>query len=130
MKTPEGLKYAKTDEWVKMDGKIATVGISDYAQDQLSDIVFIEFNREIDDAVAKGDATGNRGICESCCGCQLTCQRQGIGSQRRFIRYIPETMNDDPYEKGWLYKIELSNPDEIKDLMMRNPTMNICEGRD
>ena len=56
MNTPANLKYAKTDEWVKVDGNIATVGISDYAQDQLSDIVFVEFNREIDDAVSKGDA--------------------------------------------------------------------------
>ena len=53
MKTPENLKYAKTDEWVKLDGKIATIGISDYAQDQLSDIVYIEFNKDLGD-VSKG----------------------------------------------------------------------------
>ena len=47
MITPENLKYAKTDEWVLLDGKKATIGISDYAQDQLSDIVYIEFNKDI-----------------------------------------------------------------------------------
>ena len=46
MKTPENLKYAKTDEWVKLEGNIAIIGISDYAQDQLSDIVYVEFNKD------------------------------------------------------------------------------------
>ena len=54
MKTPDNLKYQKTDEWVAVDGSTATVGISDYAQDQLSDIVFIEFNFSVGDELKKG----------------------------------------------------------------------------
>jgi len=55
MKTPEGLKYAKTDEWIKVEGDEATIGISDFAQDQLSDVVYIEFMVDEGDSVSKGD---------------------------------------------------------------------------
>ena len=55
MNTPEILKYAKTDEWVKLEGKMAIIGISDYAQDQLSDIVYVEFNKDAGEAVKKDE---------------------------------------------------------------------------
>lgn len=129
MKTPEGLMYAKTDEWVKMDGNIATVGISDYAQDQLSDIVFIEFNREIDDAVGKGDALATVESVKAAADVNSPVSGKVL-EVNEGLSDIPETINDDPYEKGWLYKIELSNPDEIKDLMDAKSYDEFCEGRD
>jgi glycine cleavage system H protein len=129
MKTPEGLKYAKTDEWVKMDGNIATVGISDYAQDQLSDIVFIEFNREIDDTVAQGDALATVESVKAAADVNSPVSGKVL-EVNEGLSDIPETINDDPYEKGWLYKIELSNPDEVKDLMDAKAYDKFCEGRD
>ena len=121
--------YAKTDEWVKMDGNIATVGISDYAQDQLSDIVFIEFNREIDDAVGKGDALATVESVKAAADVNSPVSGKVL-EVNEGLSDIPETINDDPYEKGWLYKIELSNPDEIKDLMDAKSYDEFCEGRD
>ncbi len=128
MNTPKNLKYAKTDEWVKLDGSIATIGVSDYAQDQLSDIVFIEFNRETDDAVAKDDALATiesvkaAGDVNSPVSGKVLEVNEGLSD-------IPETINDDPYEKGWLYKIEISDPSEIDELMDAAAYETYCEGR-
>jgi len=128
MNTPKNLKYAKTDEWVKLDGSIATIGVSDYAQDQLSDIVFIEFNRETDDAVAKGDALATiesvkaAGDVNSPVSGKVLEVNEGLSD-------IPETINDDPYEKGWLYKIEVSDPSEVDELMDAAAYDKYCEGR-
>ena len=128
MNTPKNLKYAKTDEWVKLDGSIATIGVSDYAQDQLSDIVFIEFNRETDDAVAKDDALATiesvkaAGDVNSPVSGKVLEVNEGLSD-------IPETINDDPYEKGWLYKIEISDPSEMDELMDAAAYETYCEGR-
>ena len=128
MNTPKNLKYAKTDEWVKLDGSIATIGVSDYAQDQLSDIVFIEFNRETDDAVAKDDALATiesvkaAGDVNSPVSGKVLEVNEGLSD-------IPETINDDPYEKGWLYKIEIGDPSEIDELMDAAAYEKYCEGR-
>jgi len=128
MNTSKNLKYAKTDEWVKLDGSIATIGVSDYAQDQLSDIVFIEFNRETDDAVAKGDALATiesvkaAGDVNSPVSGKVLEVNEGLSD-------IPETINDDPYEKGWLYKIEVSDPSEVDELMDAAAYDKYCEGR-
>ena len=128
MKTPGNLKYAKTDEWVKLDGNIATIGVSDFAQDQLSDIVFIEFNRETDDPVAKDDALATiesvkaAGDVNSPVSGKVLEVNEGLAD-------IPETINDDPYEKGWLYKIEVSDPSEVDQLMDAAAYEKFCEGR-
>ena len=128
MKTPENLKYAKTDEWVKIDGNIATVGISDYAQDQLSDIVFIEFNRETDAEVSKGDALATIESVKA--AADVNCPISGnILEVNEGLEDIPETINDDPYEKGWLYKIEMSDAAQVEELMDAKAYDEYCEGR-
>ena len=128
MNTPENLKYAKTDEWVKIDGNIATVGISDYAQDQLSDIVFIEFNREADDAVTKSDALATIESVKAA-GDVISPVSGKVLEVNEGLEDIPETINDDPYEKGWLYKIEMSDASEVDELMAAGPYDEYCEGR-
>ncbi len=128
MNTPANLKYAKTDEWVKVDGNIATVGISDYAQDQLSDIVFIEFNREIDDPVSKGDALATIESVKAAADVNSPISGKVL-EVNEGLSDIPETLNNDPYEKGWLYKIEMSNSGELKDLLDAVAYGKYCEGR-
>lgn len=128
MNTPANLKYAKTDEWVKVDGNIATVGISDYAQDQLSDIVFIEFNREIDDAVSKGDALATIESVKAAADVNSPISGKVLAVNEG-LSDIPETLNHDPYEKAWLYKIEMSNSGELKDMMDATAYEKYCEGR-
>jgi glycine cleavage system H protein len=128
MKTPENLKYAKTDEWVKIDGSIATIGISDFAQDQLSDIVFIEFNRDPDDSVSKGEALATIESVKAA-GDVNSPVSGTVLEVNAGLSDIPETINDDPYEKGWLYKIEVSDPAEVNDLMDAAAYLAYCEGR-
>ena len=128
MKTPENLKYSKSDEWVKVDGSIATVGISDYAQDQLSDIVFIEFNLEIDEEVNQGDALATIESVKAAADVIAPISGKVL-EVNSGLEDIPETINDDPYEKGWLYKIELSDPSELESLMDAASYEAYCEGR-
>lgn len=128
MKTPEGLKYAKTDEWVKLDGSVATVGISDYAQDQLSDIVFIEFNREAGDSIAKGESLATIESVKA--AADVKCPIGGkVLEVNEGLSDIPETINSDPYEKGWLFKIEMTDPADLDDLMDTVAYTAYCEGR-
>ncbi len=128
MKTPEDLKYQKTDEWVKVEGNIATIGISDFAQDQLSDIVFIEFNRDPDDQVAKGEALVTIESVKAAADANSPVSGKVL-EVNEALSDVPETLNDDPYEKGWLYKIELSDPSELNDLMDAAAYVKFCEGR-
>jgi len=128
MNTPEYLKYAKTDEWVKVDGNIATIGISDFAQDQLSDVVFIEFNHEINDMVSVGDALATIESVKA--AADVNCPISGkVLEINEGLTDIPETLNSDPYEKGWLYKIEMSSSAELNDLMDAAAYAAFCEGR-
>ncbi len=70
MNIPKELKYEKTDEWVKLEGKTATIGISDYAQEQLSDIVYVDITLSVGDKVKKGSYHCHDRVGQSRCGCQ------------------------------------------------------------
>ena len=128
MKTPENLKYTKTDEWVKIDGSIATIGISDFAQDQLSDIVFIEFNRDPDDEIAMNDTLATIESVKAAADVNSPLSGK-ILEVNGGLADMPETLNSDPYEKGWLYKVEISDPSEIGELMDAAAYNKYCEGR-
>jgi len=128
MKTPENLKYTKTDEWVKIDGSIATIGISDFAQDQLSDIVFIEFNRDPGDEIAMNDALATIESVKAAADVNSPLSGKVL-EVNGGLADMPETLNSDPYEKGWLYKVEISDPSEIIELMDATAYTKYCEGR-
>ena len=128
MKTPADLKYNKTDEWVKPDGNLVTIGISDYAQDQLSDIVFLEFLKNPGDDFKKGDILASIESVKA--AADIIAPVSGTVKEiNESIVDAPETLNEDPYEKGWLFKAELSNPDEITSLMDADKYNEYCEGR-
>jgi glycine cleavage system H protein len=110
-----GLKYSKEHEWVKMEGNIALVGISDHAQAQLGDIVFVELPK-IGREVAYMKAFG---VVESVKAASdifspLSGKIVAINEQ---LTKTPEAINQDPYGKGWLVKIEPSKPEELNQLM-------------
>jgi glycine cleavage system H protein len=128
MKTPAELKYNKTDEWVKPDGNMATIGISDYAQDQLSDIVFLEFLKNPGDDFKKGDILASIESVKA--AADIVAPVSGIVKEiNASIADAPETLNEDPYEKGWLFIVELSNTDEVASLMDADKYNKYCEGR-
>ena len=116
MSTPEGLKYAKTDEWVKVEGNEALVGISDYAQEQLSDVVYVELTVEEDDQVAKGDAVATVESVKAAADVNFPVSGK-IVAVNEALADNPEVLNSDPYGAGWLVKLTLDDPSELDELM-------------
>jgi glycine cleavage system H protein len=116
METPKELKYTKTDEWIKVDGNEATIGISDFAQDQLSDIVYVELLVEEDDVVSKG--SGIATIESVKAAADVNAPVSGtIMSINEDLEDEPEKLNSDPYQAGWLIKMKLDDLSELDDLM-------------
>lgn len=107
--------YTDTDEWVKIDGEIATVGITDYAQKKLRDIVGVELP-EIGREVKIGDPVA---VVESVkAAADVYAPLSGIITEaNQELSTSPELINKDPYGKGWLFKIKISNPDEKEKLL-------------
>lgn len=115
MDFPDDLKYTKEHEWVKADGKIATVGITDYAQDQLGDIVYVEMPDD-GEIVSRGDAFGVVESVKSVSDVYAPISGRVVETNDP-LKDNPETINEDPYSEGWLVKLELSDPSELDDLL-------------
>jgi glycine cleavage system H protein len=116
MKTPQGLKYAKTDEWVKVEGDQATIGISDYAQDHLSDVVYVELMVDEGDTVGKGDTLATVESVKAAADVIFPASGE-ILEINEALADNPETLNSDPYEAGWMIKMTLDDPSELDELM-------------
>lgn len=116
MKTPSELKYMKTDEWISVKGEEATIGITDYAQDQLSDVVYVEFMVDEDDAVSKGDNIATVESVKAASDVSFPASGTVI-SINEDLTDAPELLNSDPYQAGWMIKIKLTDPSELDDLM-------------
>jgi len=129
MKTPENLKYAKTDEWVKLEGNMATIGISDYAQDQLSDIVFIEFNKDKGESVKKNDILATIESVKAAGDVNSPVSGKVLEINENLVDH-PEFLNEDPYEKAWMIKIEINDTTEIDQLLSAADYEKFCAERD
>jgi glycine cleavage system H protein len=128
MKTPENLKYAKTDEWAKLEGTVATIGISDYAQDQLSDIVYVEFTKDVGDVVKKDEVISTIESVKAA-GDVLSPVSGKVIEINQILSNNPELLNDDPYEKGWICKVEINDSKELDSLMNAKDYEAYCAGR-
>jgi len=116
MKTPTGLKYSKTDEWVKLDGDEALIGITDFAQDQLSDVVYVDLMIEEDDEVSKGDTIATVESVKAAADVNFPASGTVLAVNED-LADNPEVLNSDPYEAGWMVKIKLDDPSELDELM-------------
>jgi glycine cleavage system H protein len=116
MESPNKLKFTKTDEWVKVDENIATMGISNFAQEQLSDIVFIELIISKGDIVKKGDPFATIESVKAAADVNLPVSGEVIAINDT-LPDTPELLNSDPYGKAWMAKIKLSEPSDL-DLLM------------
>lgn len=116
MKTPKGLKYTKSDEWVKLDGEEAIIGISDFAQDQLSDIVYVELLVDEGDSVSKGDPIATIESVKAAADVNFPVSG-AITAINEALADAPEVLNSDPYETGWIVKMKLDDTAELEDLM-------------
>lgn len=112
---PEDLLYSKEHEWVRVDGKTATVGITDYAQEQLGDVVMVEFPKEGDTAT-KDEACGVVESVKSVSDVFAPISGKILQVNSPVLE-SPGVVNEDCYGEGWLVKIELSNQAELKGLM-------------
>lgn len=115
MEFPEDLKYSKEHEWVLVEDNVATVGITDFAQDQLGDIVFVELPA-VGDKVSKEDAFG---VVESVKAVSdIYAPVSGkVLEVNDDLPENPEMVNEDAYGDGWMIKIEMNDPEELQDLM-------------
>lgn len=123
---PEDLRYLDTHEYVRIDGEIATIGITAFAVDQLGDIVFLELP-EIGDAITKGDSFGS---IESVKAVEdLNAPVTGTVIERNdAIIDSPEQVADDPYGEGWLMKIRVNDLSEIEDALTASEYSAQVEG--
>jgi glycine cleavage system H protein len=115
MNTPSDLKYTKDHEWVKIDGDIATVGITDFAQSELGDIVYVEVET-VDEELAQEEVFGTVEAVKTVSDLFMPLSGKVIEFNET-LEDEPELVNENPYEDGWIIKIKLSNPDEAENLL-------------
>ena len=115
MNVPGNLKYTKDHEWLKVEGNEALVGISDYAQHELGDIVFIEVET-VGEILQKGESFGTIEAVKTVSDMFMPVSGE-ILAFNEVLTSKPETLNQDPYEAGWVIRIRINNPDEIGQLL-------------
>lgn len=116
MNIPDQLKYTTNDEWIKIEGNVGTVGITDYAQEQLSDIVFVEIVVSVDDVVKKGDSCATVESVKAAADVYMPVSGKIIAVNED-LSATPEMINSDPYGGAWMVKVELSDPSEADNLL-------------
>jgi glycine cleavage system H protein len=115
MDTPDDLYYTEDHEWLRVENGTATVGITDFAQSELGDIVFVELEPERTE-LGQGDIFGTIEAVKTVSELYMPVSGT-ITALNDDLELSPEIVNDDPYGDGWMIEIELENPDEIDDLM-------------
>ncbi|AQM40466.1 glycine cleavage system protein H [Staphylococcus cohnii] len=115
MAVPSELKYSKEHEWVKIEGNTVTIGITEYAQSELGDIVFVELP-ETDDDIDEGESFGSVESVKTVS--ELYAPVSGKVVERNDeLEDSPEFVNESPYEKAWMVKVELSDESQLDELM-------------
>ena len=115
MSVPSNLKYTKDHEWISVDGDEATVGITDFAQGELGDIVYVEVET-LDETLDKDEVFGTVEAVKTVSDLFLPLSGEIIAFNDS-LESEPEKVNSDPYGEGWMIKIKISNPDEIEELL-------------
>ena len=123
MNVPTDLLYTSDHEWVSVVGNVATIGITDFAQGELSDIVFVEFP-ELNSALEKGQSIGSIEAVKTVADLYMPISGIVIAVNENLDKN-PEVVNDTPYGDGWMVKIEIANQDEISDLLTATAYNNL-----
>ncbi len=117
-KVPPDLKYTKSHEWVRIENEIAIMGITDYAQHQLSDVVFVEMP-QTGEAFTKGKVIGEIESVKAVDEFYMPLSGE-ILEVNNNISDNPELVNTSPYDEGWFLKIKMNNPSELDTLLLAN----------
>ena len=128
MNIPAELKYTKSDEWVKVAGNVATIGVTDYAQSQLSDIVFLEFSVEAENEIVKNDALATLESVKAAADITSPVSGKVIELNESLTDKF-ELINSDPFGEAWIVKIELSDSSELSSLLDATAYEKYCEER-
>lgn len=127
LKYPDNHRYAKTDEWVRMDGEEAVIGITDYAQNALSDLVFIDLP-SVGDTVKAGTKFGD--VESTKAASELMSPVSGtITAVNNALEDTPEKINESPFDEAWMIKVKPTNPAELDALMDTAAYKEYCEKR-
>jgi len=115
MKVPADLKYTKDHEWLRTEGETGYIGVTDFAQGELGDIVFVEIET-VGETLKKEEVFGTIEAVKTVSDMFMPVSGE-ILEMNPAIEETPEVVNKDPYGKGWMVKIKLTNPSEINDLL-------------
>lgn len=116
MNIPDELKYTQNDEWIKVEDVTGTIGITDYAQDQLSDIVYFESLVSEGEAIEKGDSLATVESVKAAADVYSPVAGTVVAINED-LADIPETINSDPYGDAWMVKVEIADMDELDELL-------------
>ncbi|MDD2331108.1 MAG: glycine cleavage system protein GcvH [Candidatus Cloacimonetes bacterium] len=115
MLIPEDLLYTETHEWIRVDGEVATIGITDFAQHELGDIVYVELP-EAGIKVSAGEPCGSIEAVKAVEDINSPISGK-VEEKNVDLEDTPDLINKSPYEDGWLYRVKLSNPEELENLL-------------
>jgi glycine cleavage system H protein len=126
MNIPAELKYTKDHEWIQIEGNVATVGITDFAQGELGDIVYVDVDT-LDDTVEEGDVFGSVEAVKTVSDLFMPLSGEVIAFNDT-LEDAPELVNTDPYGKGWMIKIEISDNSQIEKLLNAEAYQKLVKG--
>jgi len=115
MNVPENLRYTEKHEWIRLEGKVAYVGITDYAQGELGDVVFVEIET-LGEKLSKGEAFGTIEAVKTVSDLFMPASGEVLEINPR-LNDEPEIVNKYPYGDGWMIKVNVSNPGELDSLL-------------
>ena len=115
MNIPAELRYTKEHEWIRVEGDVAYVGITDYAQSELGEIVFVDINTE-GETVGQNEVFGSVEAVKTVSDLNMPVTGEVL-EVNETINDQPELVNNDPYGEGWMIKISVANPDDLNNLL-------------
>lgn len=128
MNIPPELKYTDNDEWIRIEGSSGTIGITDFAQDQLSDVVFVEIIAEPDETLDQGDACATVESVKAAADVYIPVGGT-ITAINEDLLDTPELVNTDPYGSAWMVKIKITDPIQLAGLLDADTYQKLCEER-
>ena len=128
MNIPATLRYSTSDEWVKVEGNVATIGITDYAQNQLSDIVFVEITFSKGDQGKKNTVAATLESVKAAADINSPLSGQVLDINEK-VSQSPELVNSDPFGEAWMFKVQIETPSELDALMDAKSYEKFCAER-
>ncbi len=115
MNIPENLKYTTDHEWIRVEGNTGYIGVTDYAQGELGDVVFVDIDPDLNE-ITKGNTFGTIEAVKTVSDLYAPCTGK-ILEVNKALADRPEDVNNDPYDKGWMVKLEINDLNDLNDLL-------------